>query len=171
MGINEIIKIGNQIKLYRKQIGLSQAEMAIKLGIPRSTYANYENDTREPNVDILNKIFDIFGVSAFAVINGANIRFDNNGKIKSFKALHTNQELYDEYLKDMTNAVEYFISQVSSVYGVAVSYSESDLSEINNYLIKQTLLKLTELKGNDIILKAKTKSEKDTPPEPCPEDK
>ena len=44
MGINEIIKIGDRLKTLRLSKGLTQAQVAEKIGIPRTTYANYESD-------------------------------------------------------------------------------------------------------------------------------
>lgn len=63
MGLNEIIKIGDNIKKYRKQLNLTQSQMANKLNIPRSTYANYENNTREPSNDMLEEIAKVFEIA------------------------------------------------------------------------------------------------------------
>ena len=49
MGINDFIKIGNSLKEIRKNHSLTQEEMAKALNIPRSTYANYESNKREPS--------------------------------------------------------------------------------------------------------------------------
>ena len=56
MGINEFIKIGSRIKELRISKGISQKDMAERLKINRSTYSNYENDIREPNLEIIKKI-------------------------------------------------------------------------------------------------------------------
>lgn len=63
MGINEVVKIGNRIRKFRTEKGLSQKEMATLTGIPYSTYSNYENNNREPNLQQLNKIANILGIS------------------------------------------------------------------------------------------------------------
>lgn len=62
MGLKEIIKIGDKIRQLRVDKNLSQKEIADKLGIPRSTYANYENNNRLPNTESLNKICNFFNV-------------------------------------------------------------------------------------------------------------
>lgn len=62
MGLNDILKIGNNLKSYRKKLQLTQAEMAEKIGIPRSTYANYENNTRVPDSETLNKMSEKLNV-------------------------------------------------------------------------------------------------------------
>ena len=41
---------------FRKQKGLTQAEMAEKLGVSRSTYTNYENGNRTPDFEVLERI-------------------------------------------------------------------------------------------------------------------
>ncbi|MEA4804795.1 helix-turn-helix transcriptional regulator [Acetobacterium wieringae] len=62
MGINEYIQIGSKIKKLRKEKNISQKKMAELLGLAHSTYSNYENDLREPNLDVLKKVCKILGV-------------------------------------------------------------------------------------------------------------
>ncbi|MBE3586531.1 MAG: helix-turn-helix transcriptional regulator [Thermoanaerobacter sp.] len=45
--------IGKRIKELREQLGLTQEELAEKVGISRSALANYESGLREPKGDIL----------------------------------------------------------------------------------------------------------------------
>lgn len=68
MRLSDIIKIGDKIKIYRKQKNISQKKMAEILKIPYSTYSNYENNNRTPTKDILNKIADVLDVSVYALI-------------------------------------------------------------------------------------------------------
>jgi len=63
MGVNEIIQIGNQIRKIRTQKGITQKELAKLADIPYSTYSNYENNNREPNLDQLEKIANALDVS------------------------------------------------------------------------------------------------------------
>ncbi|MCB4304784.1 helix-turn-helix transcriptional regulator [Clostridioides difficile] len=63
MGINDFVKLGDKLKSIRNKLGLTQAEMADKLNLKRSTYANYESNKREPNSETLNQICDILGIS------------------------------------------------------------------------------------------------------------
>lgn len=62
MGINEYIQIGSKIKKLRKEKNIPQKKMAELLGLAHSTYSNYENDLREPNLDILKQVCEILGV-------------------------------------------------------------------------------------------------------------
>ena len=54
--------IGKYIKQVRKEKGIKQKELAIKLNMPVSTLANYENDKREPNYDTIKRIANALGV-------------------------------------------------------------------------------------------------------------
>ncbi|MDE7071128.1 MAG: helix-turn-helix domain-containing protein [Clostridia bacterium] len=52
-----ITKFSTRLKDLRKENSLSQSEVAQKLGIPPSTYANWEQGRREPSIaDIYNII-------------------------------------------------------------------------------------------------------------------
>ena len=52
----------NIFKRLRNSCGLTQAEMAEKLGISRSTIGMYETGAREPDFETLEKIADFFNV-------------------------------------------------------------------------------------------------------------
>ena len=62
MGVNDIIKVGSNIKRIRKNKKLSQKDMAKILNIPCSTYSNYENNNREPSAELLKKIAQVLDV-------------------------------------------------------------------------------------------------------------
>lgn len=63
MSVNEFIKIGEKLKMARKEKGLTQREMATRLGLSYSTYSNYENNYREPGSDVIDKACAILGIS------------------------------------------------------------------------------------------------------------
>lgn len=84
MGINEFIKVGDKIKHFRKNLKLTQEEMANKLSIPRSTYANYESNKREPNSEIIFKICDIFNISPYELLSNRSSENDFIGSTLHF---------------------------------------------------------------------------------------
>ena len=53
-------KFKERLKELRSACGISQKEIAEKLGITRSAYANYEQGTREPDFETLKKICFLF---------------------------------------------------------------------------------------------------------------
>lgn len=53
---------GQRIKEARKKAGLTQAELADKLGIPYQSISQWERDTRNPKYDTLRRIAAALGV-------------------------------------------------------------------------------------------------------------
>lgn len=62
---NEVrmMALSDRLKQLRLQKNITQEQLAKHLGIPRSTYSNYEYGNREPDANTLNKIADYFDVS------------------------------------------------------------------------------------------------------------
>lgn len=54
--------ISANIKKYREEKGLSQAELADELGYDRSTIAKWENGSLKPFAETLNAIADVLKV-------------------------------------------------------------------------------------------------------------
>ena len=55
--------INNIIKILRENKELSMAKVAESLEIPKGTYASYEYGQREPNIEMINKIANFYGVT------------------------------------------------------------------------------------------------------------
>ena len=56
-------KVGNQIKLLRKAKGVTQEEMGTTLGISYQAVSKWENNTALPDVQMIPKIAEYFGVT------------------------------------------------------------------------------------------------------------
>lgn len=52
------IMLGKRIKARREELGLSQAQLAEKVGVGKTSISNYEKDVSSPNEPILIKLFD-----------------------------------------------------------------------------------------------------------------
>lgn len=55
--------LGDKLKEERKKRNLTQADMAVKLGMKRSTYSLYESGKREPNIYSLQEIASMLGIT------------------------------------------------------------------------------------------------------------
>lgn len=55
--------LSKRLKECRKEKGFTQNQVAIYCDITEKTYQNYELMTREPKIEILIKIADVFNVS------------------------------------------------------------------------------------------------------------
>lgn len=54
--------IGKQIKALRLRYGMSQLDLATKLGVSDSIISGYERGTRKPSMKMLINLSEIFGV-------------------------------------------------------------------------------------------------------------
>jgi transcriptional regulator with XRE-family HTH domain len=62
--VNNLPKIGSIIRKLREDSGWTQAKLGEKLGVAESTISLYESDKREPHIATINRLADIFNVSA-----------------------------------------------------------------------------------------------------------
>lgn len=54
----------------RKKLGLSQGELAKRLGMLQSQYSNYERGTRKPSVEVLEKLVKQFNININYLLTG-----------------------------------------------------------------------------------------------------
>ena len=54
--------IGDEIKLLREQAKMTQTDLAIELGVTKSSVSAYENGTRFPSYKMLIKLNEILGL-------------------------------------------------------------------------------------------------------------
>ena len=62
--------IGNRIRALRKARGWSQAELARRLKVNKSTVGFYETGERSPSYEVLLQICDVFSVTADYILRG-----------------------------------------------------------------------------------------------------
>lgn len=55
--------LSERLKRLRQSMHLSQEQLARLLGADRSTISSYESNVRQPPLDTLSRIADVFGVS------------------------------------------------------------------------------------------------------------
>lgn len=85
--------LGARIAIMRRSLGMSQAELAKSLGISASAVGMYEQGRREPSMETLSAMAQIFCVS---------IDFLVNGKLRD----NTDQVYLDEALTQRVTATE-----------------------------------------------------------------
>ena len=66
---NNSNKFTERLKELRQEKSLSQKQIAEKLGIPVSTYANWEQGRREPSVNDIFKILTVLNINANELFN------------------------------------------------------------------------------------------------------
>ena len=63
-------KMGKLISNCRKELHLTQAQIAEKLGVTDKTVSKWENGTNAPNISLLNSLSDLLGISTNELLNG-----------------------------------------------------------------------------------------------------
>lgn len=69
-----------RIKEYRQRFGITQKDLAEKLGIARNTFNQYENNKRQPDIKTLQDIADFFEVSINDLIDNEKAESENSKK-------------------------------------------------------------------------------------------
>ena len=68
------MNIGNTLQSYRKQIGLSQEDLAYKIGVSRQTVSKWERDECLPEIDKVMMLCDLFNITTDELLG----RTENN---------------------------------------------------------------------------------------------
>lgn len=111
--------LGYRLRELRKENKMSQADLGKILGITKVSISGYENGTRIPSLDILNKILDVFGVSAdYLLGREINVVCEDDGMItmalstsdiEIIKEIRSNSELFN----NIANNPKRFFSMIT----------------------------------------------------------
>ena len=67
----------DRLKIFRKERGLTQTQVADAVGLGRQAYAYYEKGEREPSTETLCKLADFFGVTVDELLGRTPQLFDD----------------------------------------------------------------------------------------------
>ena len=104
------------LKNVREKKGISQKEMAERIGVAKSTYSMYESGSREPNIQTIRKIADVLDVSIEYLMNGY-VDYELQDKIiKLFSGYGTIAAHFDgeEYTEEELEEIKQFAEFVKS---------------------------------------------------------
>ena len=59
----DIVSLGKLIKTLRKEKGITQEELAFKLGVTTSAVSKWETGKNSPDITMLQMLSDIFDIS------------------------------------------------------------------------------------------------------------
>ena len=95
-------KFNENLKAARKYIGMSQKDVAEKIGVAKSTYSLYESGNREPNVQTIKKIADVLSTSADRLLG-----LEEEPQIDTLAAHFEGETFTDDELEEIMNFVEF----------------------------------------------------------------
>lgn len=127
------------MKKKRKELGLTQNELAEKCGVSKNTIYNYENGKSEPNKETLNILAEIFNVPVLElilnddkgkIINDSN--FDDILNILEDKFIEKIEKLLIKKYKNITKKsldekrISFYLAFIlKSITGKRIIYSET----------------------------------------------
>lgn len=97
-----------RLKQLREEKGITQQELAQTLNIGRASISNYELGTRTPDIEILSKLADYFGVTTDYLIGKSDFRTNIDDEIEI-----KNQEL--KVLQEKIEQVKKYINMIEQI--------------------------------------------------------
>lgn len=136
--------LGKNIKELRKQKKYNQIQLSKLLGVSQTSIAHYEAGTRQPTIDTLILLSDIFDVSIDDLIGHSFIRQSNN------RELPIKESLIDSLVNCLTtknekNFISIFESEVYPIF---------DIDTIIDTILKQVMYSIGTLWEKGIITEA-----------------
>lgn len=93
--------LGENIKTYREQAGLSREELGEKLSVSAETVDAWETGESTPTIDDLLRLKEVFGVSADQLLNVGTSALDAVSFPKEVYRLHFTQDEWKKIIKAM----------------------------------------------------------------------
>lgn len=111
------MKIGNRLRSLRAEKGFTQETLADLLNIPQATYSNLENDKGKIDLNLLEKLSNIYEMDLLDLLNKESFNFYNEKNKGGNNGLVINMlsekiiEQYDFRLKEK----DIFIAHLQSI--------------------------------------------------------
>ena len=80
-----------QLKIARKQKGLSQAALGKLIGVRTQTISNWENSKSKPNLETINKLCEILNIPLYSLISkdaDYQLNYEEAFVIKKYRELN-----------------------------------------------------------------------------------
>jgi len=95
--------ISDKLRFYRLQNGLEQKDVAKIIGISRSDYSHYENNSRDYYpAEVMDRLAKLFKVNIYDLLDDYNI-FLYNGQGQQIQALRKKHNLTQKELANLLN--------------------------------------------------------------------
>lgn len=111
----------NNLIRLRKNLKLSQEQMAQKIDVARATYGAYERGTREPDIETLSKLAEIFDITIDELVGHENT--SNNDEL-TFENFIADSDLREWY-KNLGTAPEDDLNDLKVFYDTFIAKKNS----------------------------------------------
>ena len=131
----DLVKIGKNLQILRKEKGLTQEQIAEKYNVSRRTVSRWETGTNIPDLDILISLSDFYGVDLRKLLDGERTygKMDNETKETILKIAEYSIEEKTIYTK--TSRLLLFITWIILLIMLVFAIlNVTGVSHINNDL-------------------------------------
>lgn len=102
--------LGDRIRDLRENADLKQKDLAQEFSINENTWSQYETNKRTPDMGIIKKIADYFGVSIDYLLNLTNEKY--NPREEEFKELiHIFNRLSKKEKKELVDKIKRWVEE------------------------------------------------------------
>jgi len=108
----ERIGFGQRIREIRKRKGVTQVELAEKLGVTQRGISYYENETQNPSMEIIERIANALGVAKKMLIE-----YDDNTILIEPKAIRALQKRMEIIPKLPPEGQRYLVETIDMLAG------------------------------------------------------
>ena len=136
------IKIGRFIAERRKQISLTQMQLAEKLGITDKAVSKWERGVAMPDTSIMLELSDILGISVNELLCGEKINMENNNQ--------KNEQLFLDMAKELEKKNKTVWTSMWIIMGVSVMGLLGGLA-VAAFLIPEGIWQLLTILGICIL--------------------
>ncbi len=115
---------GDRLKALRKEKGLTQSQLGELIGVKKSVICLYERELRNPTIESIVALCEIFNVDAdYLIGNDTLAAFDINGEKEHFamtkeevefiKELRKNKTAYALLVEDLKRGMDFLKSKIN----------------------------------------------------------
>lgn len=131
------MSIGEQIKKYRNEIGLSQKELGEKLGVSQAMIAQYENEKRIPKRETLRKIAYALEISDILLLENSDNNFDLsnldfNDQLSIMLRNIIDNPNAESIIRNIANGEEYLVKAPNDKHLALKKYLLLQFEKLNN---------------------------------------
>ncbi|OFX61686.1 MAG: hypothetical protein A2046_04650 [Bacteroidetes bacterium GWA2_30_7] len=148
--------IGKNIRLLRKQMGITQEELAKKAGIKRSLIGSYEEGRAVPKMPVLQTIAHIFNINIDSLISKDFSQLEQSDNAKTNSVLNQGLRILSTVVSN-DNKELISVVPIKAAAGYANGYSDPEFIESLpvfslplQELSKERTYRLFQIKGNSM---------------------
>lgn len=151
------------LKECRKKQGLTQYDASKKIGVARTTYADYENGKIQPPIDKIRKICEWLDLPLDKLMIVENNTGIELSKFKTKQCMSESEKIQTiNRIKKQAEVINTFDDIATTVRNMEIKATEKDLIiNLLDYICNSYMLRKADLELYDRIQRAKREAEND----------